>query len=112
MRIKVIERPPLEARHGIVEGLRLEVVEVDQPELPQGRSLAVRRKRRELRKRDGYWVIAPGSGERVKLFTREVEEIKPVGGTCCACGKSDPEETGCPEREDATHCVHWWEVEE
>ncbi len=33
----------------------------------------------------------------------------PKGGTCCACGDTDPEETPCEARKDRTHCEHWWD---
>lgn len=30
-------------------------------------------------------------------------------GRCCACGYRGDEECSCPEREDETHCPHWWD---
>ena len=36
----------------------------------------------------------------------------PTDGVCCACGYDGDEETACMEREDKTHCVHYYEVEE
>jgi hypothetical protein len=36
----------------------------------------------------------------------------PKDGVCCSCGYSGNEQTKCQKREDRTHCVHWWEVEE
>lgn len=33
-------------------------------------------------------------------------------GVCCACGYDGDEETPCPNRDDATHCVHWWEADD
>ncbi len=37
---------------------------------------------------------------------------KPTDGTCCSCGYTGSEETPCKEREDETHCNHWWDVGE
>jgi len=34
---------------------------------------------------------------------------EPVDGVCCSCGWASDEETECGDREDRTHCVHWWE---
>jgi len=34
-----------------------------------------------------------------------------VTGVCCNCGYHGQEETPCPEREDGTHCEHWWDGE-
>ena len=33
----------------------------------------------------------------------------PINGICCSCGYSGEEETKCPDREDQTHCYHWWD---
>ncbi len=34
---------------------------------------------------------------------------EPIGGTCCSCGDTGPEETECLKRKDKTHCNHWWD---
>jgi hypothetical protein len=39
----------------------------------------------------------------------ETQMDEPRGGRCCACGYEGNEETPCLEREDETHCVHWWD---
>jgi len=38
-----------------------------------------------------------------------MSEVEPKNGKCCNCGYEGTEETPCPEREDQTHCVHWWD---
>jgi hypothetical protein len=60
VKIKITHRPPVEQRHGLVEGLELEVV---QP--PKGKKAGA----------EGWWVIAPGSGEAVKVLRHEAERL-------------------------------------
>ena len=37
------------------------------------------------------------------------DKEKPISGICCSCGYSGKEETPCSQREDKTHCEHWWD---
>ncbi len=32
-----------------------------------------------------------------------------ISGVCCSCGYDKEEETPYMEREDNTHCEHWWD---
>lgn len=36
-------------------------------------------------------------------------EPDPVSGQCCSCGYAGKMETLCGEREDESHCEHWWD---
>lgn len=42
-------------------------------------------------------------------LTDPEEPVIGVYGVCCSCGYAAEEETPCFEREDGTHCEHWWD---
>lgn len=32
-----------------------------------------------------------------------------IDGVCCSCGYDGQRETECKQRDDRTHCEHWWD---
>ena len=53
---------------------------------------------------------APGPGKCLGC-TRclGIFDIVEMGGRCCACGYMGGEETACAQRDDKTHCEHWYD---